>query len=154
MQYSIDTNAIIDLVRRLYPPKIFPTLLRNCELMIAAGDLIASDEVRHELERKSGDAVHAWAVAQPHLFVPTDEAIQRDAAEILGQHRGLVDEDATEPQADAFVIALARVRHCTVVSGEKRANNPNRPKIPNVCGALDIPCMNLLEFFEAQHWSF
>ena len=154
MQYSIDTDAIINLVRRVYPPRIFPTLLRNCEALIAAGDLIAADEVRHELERKAGDQVHVWAVAQPLLFVPADEAIQVAASEILAQYSGLVDADATEPEADPFVIALAQVRRCTVVSGEIASNNPRRPKIPNVCRALGIPCMNLLQFFEAQHWLF
>ena len=122
--------------------------------MIADGHLIATDEVRHELERKAGDEVHQWAVAQPLLFVPTDESIQVAATGILAQHGGLVDAEATEPQADPFVIALARIRNCTVVSGEKRSNSLARPKIPNVCDALGIPCMNLLQFFEAQKWSF
>lgn len=154
MPYSIDTNAIIDLVRRVYPPSVFPSLIRNCESMIAAGDLFACDEVLRELDRKSGDEVHTWALAQRPLFVPTDEAVQTAVAGILRDHAGLVDEDATEPQADVFVIALARLRNCAVVSGEKRSNNPRRPKIPNVCEALGIPCLTLLQFFQEQHWSF
>lgn len=154
MQYSIDTNALIDLVRRIYPPKIFPSLLRNCESLIAAGNLIATHEVLVELERKTGDEVHAWAISQPRLFLPTGEIIQAAALGVLELYPNLIDPDATEPQADPFVIALAKVRNCSVVSGEKANNKAGRPKIPNVCKALSIPCLTLLEFFEEQHWTF
>ena len=41
--------------------------------------------------------------------------------------------------ADPFVIAVARVRKLSVVTGEKRRGNLARPKIPDVCDAFWHP---------------
>lgn len=153
--YSIDTNALIDLIRRRYNQRVFPTLINKCEELIANGRLVSPDEVKHELERKAGDAVHAWAVAQKGLFVPTDEAIQQGAMDILGVYSNLVQADATETEADPYVIALAQqLEEGVVVTSEGRSNDLQHPKIPDVCSALGIACYDLLGFFENAGWAF
>jgi hypothetical protein len=57
--------------------------------------------------------------------------------------------------ADPFVIARAQVGNpvWTVVSGEK-ATDANNPKIPYVCGQLNVPCMSFREFWQNERWSF
>jgi len=57
-----------------------------------------------------------------------------------------------KPVADPFVIARARILNCTVVTTEVLKENGAR--IPNVCKAFSIPCMNLEEFMQQEGWTF
>ncbi len=88
------------------------------------------------------------------MFVPTDDAIQLAVQEILRTHRGLVDPARPRLAADPFVIALVRIRGCTVVTQETPTANWMRPKIPDVCNALGIGCINILQFIRQQAWVF
>lgn len=153
MKYSIDTSAILDGWRRYYPPDVFPPLWTNLEDLIEEQKLGATIEVQGELEKKD-DEVAAWAKQQEGLFVPIDEDIQVELAYILGQFSRLVNTQRGRSIADPWVIALARVRGCAVVTGEVASNSTQRPKIPDVCKVLGVPCFNLLELFRREGWVF
>jgi hypothetical protein len=47
-------------------------------------------------------------------------------------------------QADPFVIATAMFRNATVVTGELQGTE-RRPRIPDVCQAEGVPCINFLQ---------
>lgn len=153
MTFSFDTSSILHAWRRAYPPEVFPALWQRIDGLIEQGQMIASEEVLVELERVD-DEVHGWALQRPAMFVPTDDAAQLAVQEILRSHRGLVDPARPRLGADPFVIALARIRGCTVVTQETPTGNPVRPKIPDVCGALGIRCVNVLRFLREQGWVF
>ena len=106
-----------------------------------------------ELERKD-DEVHDWARHRPQLFVAIDEPIQVAVTDILMTHEKLLDTRANRSSADPFVIALAQVHGCTVVTGERATNSPNRPNIPDVCNALGIPVITLLQLARNEGWRF
>jgi len=153
MKYSIDTSALLDGWHRYYPPDIFPPLWAKLEALIRAGDLRATEEVLQELLRKD-DEVAEWATKNRELFVPVDEEIQLALAEILGRFDRLVNTQRNRSMADPWVIALAKVHEATVVTGEVPSGNLSRPKIPDVCQELEIPCMNLLRLFREERWVF
>ena len=154
MKYSIDTSAILDGWRRHYPPDMFPGLWGKLDTLIEQGQLRATEEVLHELERKDDD-VFAWAKARADvLFIPIDDAIQPVVSEILGRFEKLVDTRANRSAADPFVIALAQLKRCTVVTGEHPSNSPDRPHIPDVCSALSISSISLLQMMRAEGWTF
>jgi hypothetical protein len=50
------------------------------------------------------------------------------------------------------VIALARMEGGTVICEERR--KPSRPHIPDVCDALGIPCIPLLDLVREQGWHY
>jgi len=56
--------------------------------------------------------------------------------------------------ADPFVIALARVRGGVVVTEETASGNIQKPRIPDVCDAINVPWVNLIGFVTAQGWSY
>jgi len=56
--------------------------------------------------------------------------------------------------ADPFVIGLARVHGATVVSKETPSGNLDKPRIPDVCEALGVDCLNIIGFVRQQDWSF
>ena len=153
--YSIDTSGLIDGRRRYYPPAVFPGLWENIEDLIANGELLSPEECLVDLARQD-DEVHTWAETQARLFIPLDDDIQLATQDILAVYPDWIPEDRSRNVADAFVIALARVRGCAVVSGEKWSMSPypDRIKIPNVCDGLGIRHLTFLEMIQDLRWTF
>jgi hypothetical protein len=149
--YSADTSAILDGWVRHYPPDVFQSVWQRMKALGNGGTLTAIEEVIVELEKKHDDA-WAWAKAELRV-VPIDEPVQRLVAEILVRHRRLVDTRKNRSQADPFVIAHARITGYAVVTGEKATGNPDKPHIPDVCAALGVRCINLVEMFREQNWT-
>ncbi|MEW4530817.1 DUF4411 family protein [Maioricimonas sp. JC845] len=150
--YSIDTSALLDAWVRWYPPAVFPSVWKFLEDSVANGTIVATEEVRHELQRKEDD-LHDWIRRHTSMIVPHDEAIQESVLEILAQFPKLVDERTSKSMADPFVIAVARVRGYAVVTGEK-GGSPHRPKIPNVCEHFGVRVMGIVELFRERGWAF
>jgi len=121
--------------------------------LIDQGVLIATDRVLVEL-RKKEDKVVEWAIEHEDLFVPIDDEIQIAVSEILKNHRKLIDQRPGRSGADPFVIALALVKNCAVITGEKPTFSEKRPNIPDVCDALGIRWIDILGLFREQEWKF
>lgn len=137
---------------RHYPPDVFATVWSKINDFAASGHLIATEEVLRELE-KMDDDLYNWMKARSQLVVPVDSAIQPVVSQILAAHPRLVNTQKGRSQADPFVIALARVENGVVVSGETRSGSLNRPKIPDVCDALGIRHIRLVDLFREQGWT-
>lgn len=149
--YSFDTSAIINGRRDIFLPETFQSVWEGIEQMIALGQVRAVDEVKHELGKKSDEAT-AWAKGCRGLFVPLARDIQIATSEILAEHPRLLGiGGGPRNSADPFVIALARARGGTVVTQEI-PRHLNKPKIPDVCDALQIPWMTLPQFVNSQGW--
>lgn len=152
MGYCFDTSVLIECWSRSYPPDVFPGLWIKLDDLIAQQEVLCADEVRIELERQEDDLA-AWINARPHLFIPLDEAIQRATSEVLARHPLLMKATKNRNGADPFVIATAQVRGLTVVT-EEQGGTEAKPKIPSVCAALRVPCVNVLSFIRDHGWSF
>ena len=153
MIYSIDTSSIIHGWYRYYPPDVFLAVWQELDSIILDGRLIATEEVLHELEKQDDD-VYKWAKQRSQLFIPLDIPIQRAGASIINAHPRLVDNRRNRSAADPFVIALAQIEDATVVTGENPTNNAEKPNIPDVCRAMNIPCINLLQLIRLEGWKF
>jgi hypothetical protein len=154
LKYSFDTSAILDAWRRRYPPDVFPAVWDRLDEAIESGDVGASEEVRLEIEKRD-DEVYAWVKARKDkIFVPINEQQQQHVSSILEKHERLVDTRRNRSAADPFVIALAMERECAVVTAEASTGKADRPNIPDVCLALGVRSMTLLEFFREQGWTF
>lgn len=150
--YSFDTSVIINGRRDLLRPASFPTLWSNIEAMIATGAIRAIDEVERELAKKDDDACQ-WAKSQPGFFLPINEQVQRAVLDILRAHPKLVGKGNQRNAADPFVIALAMVNEGAVVTQEREVSL-SKPHIPDVCNALEVPCLSLVDFVQEQGWIF
>lgn len=148
--YSVDTSAVLDGWVRYYPPDVFGTVWTRLGGLSKAQKLFAIDEVIVELEKKD-DGAWKWAKQQLEI-VPIDAAVQVAVTEILTSHPRLVDTRKNRSQCDPFVIALAKIKGYTVITGERATGRSDRPHIPDVCVAMNIKCINLLELFREQGW--
>lgn len=155
MTYCIDTSGLLDGWKRYYPPDIFPIIWDNVSDLIDAAGLIAPEEVREEL-RMGADDLYDWVCAREQMFVPLTIEIQTAVADILAVHPQWVPTDRSRNMADPFVVAVARAKGCTVVSGELWGNSPrpDRVKIPNVCDSFGIQHIQFLDMMREQGWVF
>jgi len=153
LKYSIDTSALLDGWRRYYPPDMFPSVWVRLDGLINTGHLIATEEVFFELE-KQDDGLYRWVHDRQRLCVPIDEAIQSIVSSILAQHKQIIDTRKNRSGADPFVIALAKVEGGAVVTGERPTGRLQRPNIPDVCDAMGMRWLNLLQLFREQGWTF
>lgn len=142
MSFSLDTSSLIWAWRFAYPRANFPTLWQRFEALIRDGEMRIEDEL---LE---------WAQAQGALFIELDRPQQESVRGMLADFPGLVPAGEDRINADPFVIALAIRDSSTVISQERRSGNPATPKIPNVCAARGVECMNFVEFIAHQGWVF
>lgn len=150
--YSFDSGAIINGRRDIFMPKTFGPLWAQIEGMIATGQVRAVDEVRREVMKKDDDAAK-WAKAQVGLFVPLERDIQIATKQVLAAHPRLLGiGGGPRNGADAFVIGLALARGGTVVTQEV-PRNLDKPKIPDVCEAMNVPWMTLPHFVDHQGWT-
>ncbi|MEW1828991.1 DUF4411 family protein [Streptomyces sp. NPDC088196] len=152
--YSFDTSSILNGRRDLLPPGIFLTLWENIEAMIAAGSIRSVEPVLEELSRRDDEA-HSWAKETPGLFLPLALDIQSATRSVLAAHPKLLGNGGGRNGADPFVIGLAMCRTGGyVVTEETATGNLLKPRIPDVCRALGVPCVNLIGFVTRQNWTF
>jgi hypothetical protein len=153
--YSFDTSAIVDWWVRHYPPEIFPSLKANVETIVAEGRFKASRYVLTELEQ-GGDELYEWAkLHKDEIFIEDDEAAQQIARSLIQKYSFPDHPKKGLTGADPFVIARAQLGNpvWTVVSGEKTID-ANNPKMPYVCGKLDVPHLTFRQFLQNEGWSF
>lgn len=86
------------------------------------------------------------------MFRELGDEIQIEAAKVLAQFPRLVGQKKLRTSADPFVIALARVEGLKIVTDEKPTGSPDRPNIPDVCAAMGMNCVGLLEVIRAERW--
>jgi len=153
MDYSIDTSSLITAWRDLYPKDVFPSFWDKIDADITSSTLAATDEVLHELKAIEDD-LYAWAKERPHMFHSHSKDIQREVRRIQSVFPKIVNPDKTSPEADPFVISLAIVNSCTVISQERPNGNHNKPKIPDVCSNFSVKHINILGYIREKRWTF
>jgi len=156
--YSVDTSFFMDWQARYYPLDLFPTFNAQIEALISAGNCEAVSLVREEINSVGTPDLKTWASAHSAIFVSLQPAVQLEAASIEARYPDLLDPKSLYQSADAYVIALARVRDGVVVSQETAAHEKRNPKkqhyIPDVCRDLGVPCINLLGLMRRERWTF
>ncbi len=147
----------MDWQARYYPADVFMGLVDRIEALVRDERFRAPALVREEIEAVGTAGLIQWVRDQTDIFVPTMDVLA-DAQTIQDQFPGLRDPRAEHEEADAYVIALARLRNGIVVTQETSASEKRNPKrthfIPDVCRELGIPCISLLGLIRREGWSF
>jgi hypothetical protein len=147
----------MDWQARYFPPDVFTGLIKRVEALVLDGRFIAPALVKEEVGAVGTAGLIAWTENNAGIFVPTTEVLA-EAQTIQNQFAGLRDPKAEYEEADAYVIALARMRGGTVVTQETPAAEKRNPKrthfIPDVCRELGIPCISLLGLMRREGWKF
>ena len=160
--YCVDTSSFIEM-KESYPKDIFPNLWENIEKLCKNGRLIDPDEVKKEIE-KGDDDLKRWIKRKNinKIFIESDESQFKHVKKILKDHNFLAKPGKDGPNADPWLIALAIEKmneqqenlfkdEYIVVTEESKVRND---RIPYVCKAYNIECINLIEFFRSEGWKF
>lgn len=154
--YSLDTSFFMDWQARYYPLDVFRSLELKIEELIAAGECAAVQLVKEEIDAVAPASVRTWATNHGDLFVPMTPDLQVAGAGIEASYPDLMDPKGLHESADAYIIALARLRNGIAVSQETSAAEKRKaPKdhyIPDVCRELGVPCINLLGLMRRERW--
>lgn len=151
-KYIFDSNIFMNLQQR-QPIDVYPSVWEKISELMEDGTIISSQEVYEEIIA-GDDYLSNWAKQREKFFIPTDEDTQRAVRSILSKHRGLVEGGKKKNNADPFVIAVAQINNCTVVTEETRTNNAGSPKIPDVCEAMGINCIKFVAFSREMEISY
>ncbi|MBI3869307.1 MAG: DUF4411 family protein [Verrucomicrobia bacterium] len=155
--YSVDSSSLMDWQGRYFPTDVFTGLVDRVEDLIVAGRLVAPVLVKEEVGAVGTAGLIAWTESHAGIFVPTQELLA-EAQAIQNQFAGLRDPKAEYEEADAYVIALAKLRDGIVVTQETPAAEKRNPKrthfIPDVCRELGISCISLLGLMRREAWKF
>jgi hypothetical protein len=154
--YSIDSSTLMDWQGRYYPADVFKTLLQKVDGLIASARFLAPTLVRDEIKAVGTADLIGWTEAHSKIFVPTGDLLA-EAQAIQNRFAGLRDPKAEHEEADAYVIALARLRNGIVVTQETAASEKHRPRrthfIPDVCRELGVPCVSFLGLMRREGWT-
>jgi len=131
------------------------------EQLIKDGRLFAPEEVFKEIE--FDDEISAWVVQQKIMFKKIDGHLWTLASEVANRYPAIAKSGKFGPAADPFVIALARAENdqeskglfdeeceCAVVTEE----GGGIEKIPAVCAARHVLCINLVQLLKDEGWVF
>ena len=155
--YSVDSSSLMEWQARFYPPDVFTGLVVKVDALIAAERFLAPALVKEEIGAVGTAGLNDWTENHSGIFVPTVEVLA-EAQAIQDQFAGLRDPSAEYEEADAYVIALAKIRGGIVVTQETPAAEKRNPKrthfIPDVCRELGIPCISLLGLMRREGWQF
>jgi hypothetical protein len=150
--YVLDTCVIVAL--KDYPRDIFG-LIDDIQNFISQRFIVAPKQVFEELKTYAvEDWSLAWAKRNQKMFEELDVDQIIEVKAIVKDFPKLIDERKTTDDADPFIIALARSRGWTVVTLEKVSNNPEKPKIPDVCKNLGVECIDLFELCRKEGWAY
>jgi hypothetical protein len=150
--YCIDTCALIDLWRRHYPPDVFESLWRDIENLIQQGMLTAPQEVLDEIASQDDDLLK-WAKRNKNMFEILDQSQTNEVRNIERDFPDLIDPNKETPEADPFIVALAKMKGWAVLTSEKQGT-ATHPRIPDICRRYGMRCLSLVEFFRELGWKY
>ena len=128
---------------------VFPAYWEHLDQMMADGQVKIVSEAHSEL-KICGDDLFEWVSNHNSAIVALDPKIQQAARDILQQFPGMINVRKQKSMADPFVVGHAHVISGTVVTEEIGSGNLRHPKIPEVCRAMEITCINPLQFIREQ----
>lgn len=155
--YWIDTGVLVQNRRRFHRKERVPKFWEWLSAQIDAGRIRMPERVYVEVT-KGTDWLVPWVKARRDkgLCVFADAETQArysaiaDYVETGGKYRDEHQKDKSYRGADLWVIAHAKGnRNHVVVSQEERGNpGDNRVKIPNVCDAMGVECLDTFKMLE------
>jgi predicted nucleic acid-binding protein len=156
--YVVDTNVLITLMVYHPPDKpAYKAIWDEMDSLIKQKRICSSIVVYDEIVKYLGkdNRLKKWARShKKNFFIPTDNEVFKLAQDIAKDFPDLLDKkklQTGEPDADPFLIALAKSEGAILVTQERK-DLPNR--IPMVASQYGIKSKDLYEFFDELKLKF
>ena len=164
--FLLDANTLIEPSKKFYSFRIAPGFWDFMQKEIVAGNLLVLDVIAKEIF-KGKDNLAGWLNAT--CISPLD----RRSPDILASYAKVVNyilksEAYTDralalwsegSHADPWIVATPIARRHTVITFEQPNSSlgtspASKPKIPDVCSAFGLRCINLYQFLDYRNFSF
>lgn len=153
-KYCFDTDTLASSWRRYYRPVAFESMWEEIASMIDKGTILIPDEVKKEIGAGKDELV-LWIKKNCKNSIPISEKQIEIVTEIVNKYPGVSHYKKPRPNhADPFVVAVAKIFGCTVVTYESGDGGPENPSIPSLCKIYGIECCSMSDFFEKEGWKF
>jgi hypothetical protein len=156
--YIADSNFFIQAHRVSYPLDIAFSFWNKVKQLANSGKIISIDKVRDELFDKN-DALEEWCSFNlPVVFFKDTSTEMAAYSQVINwaisksDHYlpNAINEFLDSNEADAFIVAyaLADSNNRIVVTQEiSEPYRKNKVKIPDVCHALNVQYVNMMDMF-------
>lgn len=153
--YCFDTSSLIDSWRRHYYPKNFEELWNRIGDLIKTGSILILEEVAKEIGNGNKDELMVWLKQYESFIVPISPEQIAIVTTIVNKYPLVSQYKKPRPyHADPFVVALGKVKKCTVVSYERGRNSNDNPRIGDLCKEYGVDYCTISDFFEREGWQF
>lgn len=154
MVYVLDTNIFRKLLDH-FPKKgkHFEKVWEALDFAIANGTVVSVDECFNEIDKhySTDSDNYLWIAKRKAIFLKPTNAesiiisnLFKNPKMMESVHtKNIVDN---RPAADVYLVAKAKALNATVVTVE--AYKPHSAQIPNICEAIDVPCISYDDFME------
>lgn len=156
--YLLDSNFFIQAHRVMYPLDIACSFWNKVKQLAEEGKIISVDKVKNELYDKN-DSLEKWCKENlPTDFFKSTSGVLNEYSQILSwavsrsEHYlpQAINEFMNIDEADSFLIAyaLADPNNRFIVTQEiSQPLRKNKIKIPDVCRAFNLRCVNTIDMF-------
>jgi hypothetical protein len=145
--YCLDAGVFINSWRKHYPNDVFPCVWHCLDDLTRSGQAIIPFVIYEEI-KKGGDDLFSWLEwFKRESVIRPDERHLRACKAIVQAHPKLLEtkKNRSGSGADPWVIAYAQIEGAVVVTEEPLSNQIAKPKIPDVCRAMNIEFINTVE---------
>lgn len=161
MTYLLDSNTFMAAKKSYYSFAEFPGFWDWLEAKGREGVLASIAEIRDEIEGgDEDDDLVVWTRAgkAPDFFDPDDDVLGAMTAVtdwVMAQDFKESDRSRFFAKADPLLIAHAMSKEWTVVTQESFAGpGTKKVKIPNVCAAMDVQCIDTFQLLATLRAKF
>ena len=147
-KYIIDASSIFS--QKPDEPnrrRVFKGLWQKIDNYIEKQVIVTCSEIESEIK---DEELVKWLHLQQCEVLPITDEVQQNVIKVVNEHPTLIDFTKCKSSGDAFLIATAMAYGLTVISEE--AKSPK--KIPGVCQAYGIQCVNITELCTLENWEF
>lgn len=150
--YIIDTCSFTWAMRESYPIDAVPNFWVKLEEAAISGVVLSNEMVLMEIEKQDDD-LHKWCKEKRHIFKPLGQDVVDATSGIVKQYPAMVSIHKEKDFADPFLIGHAKIINATIVTQEN-CNGPNhpKPKIPDICEALGIRTIKMVQLVKELGW--
>lgn len=153
MKYVIDNNIFSRSLISYLPFDVFDFIWQPLEKLIEDGIVISVSEVLCELEKRwetKKGIEWQWLMKNKSCFLKPSNEECKIVAEIFNYPKFRESVKAKSlfkgtPEADAFLVAKAKVIGGIIVTAEK--DSPNSEKIPCIASKLKVPYIKEKDFY-------
>lgn len=157
MIYVIDTSSLS--VLKYYYKGVFSTFWGHFNLLVQSGNLISVREAYKEADEKiDSEHLQEWLENNKSIFLPPESPEETEFVReifVVPHFKALIPDKkilTSNPLADPFIVASAKIRNGCVITEEKL--KPNAAKIPNVCEHFGVRWTNLEGLMKEEKWNY